>query len=295
MSLSDDKKAYRDMAIEAFFAQENGCEIAYQEVFEDLAKCFSNVLPQGKLYRYRSNINWKYTKPIIEKNEVYLCPLDKQNDPFEFAFNDDFGEIVKQVPQLKQMSNINDFNKSLFFQDILDNKCKELMSYKSRMSIACFCEEKDNILLWAHYSNSSRGICIEYSALDLLQCFQCFPLPVVYQRALPTFPLIEEINKLSSFKMVFEMIATKSEMWSYEKEWRIVSCIEPGENHCIDFPNPTAIYLGCNSSRILENRLFELCVKKRIPLYKLIPDKYSYSFIEEELFIPPKSKGANQQ
>ena len=95
--------------------------------------------------------------------------------------------------------------------------------------------------------------------------------------------------------MVFEIIATKSEMWSYEKEWRIVRCVEPDDNHCVDFPKPTAIYLGCNSSRNLENRLLELCVKKRIPLYKLIPDKYSYSFIEEELFIPPKSKGANQQ
>lgn len=289
MSSNDDKKIYRDMAMKAFFLQEKSDEVAYKRALDALANCVSSILPQGKLYRYRSNQYWeKHSKPIIEKNEVYLCRLDKQNDPFEFAFNDDFAEIVRQVPELGQGTDIIWLNNALIFQDAWNKKCKELYSYKSKMSIACFCEEKDNILLWAHYANCNKGFCIEYSASDLLQYFQCFLLPVVYQDTLPTLPNIDEFDVLSSYRTTFERISTKSEIWGYEKEWRIVRHLEITDNHCVDFPKPTGIYLGTNTSKILENRLLELCVAKKISLYKMRPDRYSYSLKSESMYNAPK-------
>lgn len=288
MSLNDEKKNYRDMAIKTFFVQEKCDKAAYEKVFNALSKCIPNVLPQGKLYRYRSNLNWGYSEPIIEKNEVYLCCLDKQNDPFEFAFKDDFDEIVRQVPELRQGTDITWLNSALIAQDAWNKNRDELYSYKSKMSIACFCEEKDNILLWAHYANCNKGFCIEYSALDLLQKFQCFLLPVVYQDSFPVLPNINEIEALSSYRVAFERVSTKSKIWSYEKEWRVIRKLEITDNHYVDFPKPTAIYLGTNASKILENRLLELCVAKKISLYKMKPDEYSYSLNSEPIYNAPK-------
>ncbi len=201
MNLDDEKKNYRNLAIELFAIQEKLDQGTYEEAFDNLARHFVHTLPQLKLYRYRSNLNWRYSLPIIERNTVYLCPLEKQNDPFEFAFNDDFGEIVKRVPILREGRNFNILSSASHFQDALKNLCKELNLYKKKISVACFSEEKDNILLWAHYANNHKGICIEYSALDLLQLFQCFLLPVIYQKDLPTLSSIMEINSLSSYKL----------------------------------------------------------------------------------------------
>lgn len=292
MSLNDDKYNYRDMAIKTFFVQEQSDEAAYKKVFDALNKCVPSILPQMKLYRYRSNLNWKHTMSIIEKNEVYLCPLDKQNDPFEFECNDSFGEIVKQTPLLKEGADIALMNHAIYSQEMWNKKCEEYYSYKAKMSIACFCEDKDNLLLWAHYANSNKGICIEYSALDLLQCFQCFLLPVIYQKTLPSFPDINEISALSPYRIAFERSSTKSEIWSYEKEWRIIRCLETTENHCVSFPKPTSVYLGANASKVLANRVLEVCVAKKIPLYKMKPDRYSYSLSEELIYKAPK--GANR-
>lgn len=290
MSSNDSRKNYRDLAIETFFSQEHLNKAEYQKVFENLARFFVEILPEMKLYRYRSNLKWKYTAPIIEKNQVYLCPLDRQNDPFEFAFNDDFGEIVKQVPTLQGGTNISELNYTLAFQDKWKDKCEEIHSYKAKMSIACFCEEKDNMLLWAHYANSNQGICIEYSAIDLLEQFQCFLLPVIYQEELPALPSIREINMLSPYKMVFERISTKSKKWCYENEWRIIRHLETSDNHLVDFPKPTAIFLGTNASKALENKVLDICVKKKINLCKMKPDRYSYSLKSESIY--SVSKGA---
>lgn len=288
MSLNDEKKTYRDMAIKTFFVQEKCDEAAYKKVFDALTKCVPSILQQGKLYRYRSNLNWKYSKPIIEKNEVYLCRLDKQNDPFEFAFNDDFSEVVRRTPELREGTDITRMNNALISQDMWNKMCEEFYSYKSKMSIACFCEEKDNILLWAHYANCNKGFCIEYSVLDLLQHFQYFLLPVVYQDNFPTLPNIDEFDALSPDRVAFERISTKSNTWSYEKEWRVIRKLEITDNHYVGFPKPTAIYLGTNAPRILENRLLELCAAKKISLYKMKPDKYSYSLNSESIYITPK-------
>lgn len=295
MSSSENKKTYRDLAIEAFFFQECCDETRHKKTFKNLTRHLVEILPQKKLYRYRSNLKWKRTVSIIEKNQIYLCPLDRQNDPFEFAFNDDFGEIVKQVPTLQSGTTISELNYVLASQDKWKNKCEEIHSYKAKMSIACFCEEKDNMLLWAHYANSNQGICIEYSAGDLLRQFQSTLLPVIYQEELPTLPSILEINMLSPYKMVFERISTKSKKWSYENEWRIIRHLETSDNHLVDFPKPTAIYLGTNASKVLENRALEICVKHKISLYKMRPDKYSYSLKDELIYSVPKGAVNNGQ
>ena len=222
---------------------------------------------------------------------MYLCPLEKQNDPFEFAFNDDFGEIVKRVPILREGRNVNILSSASHFQDALKNLCKELNLYKKKISVACFSEEKDNILLWAHYANNHKGICIEYSALDLLQLFQCFLLPVIYQKDLPTLSSIMEINSLSSYKIAFERISTKSDIWNYEKEWRVIKYFEnETDDHYVEFPKPTAIYLGANASSISWNRVLKTCATKKIPLYVMVPDKYSFSLTNKLIYDPHKNR-----
>ena len=288
MVLNDDKKKYRDKALEVFFIQENCDRADYKKAFDGLVQSALEILPQAKLYRYRSNLNWRYSEPIIAKNEVYLCPLDKQNDSFEFAFRDDFGEFVKQIPELRQGTDITWLSFALMCQDIWNKMREEFYSYKSKMSVACFCEEKDNTLLWAHYANCNKGFCIEYSVLDLLQYFQCFLLPVVYQDTLPVFPNFCERNALSPYKIAFERISTKSDIWSYEKEWRIIRCIEPSDKHCVDFPKPTAIYLGINASKQLETKLLKLCVAQKISLYRMQPDIYSYTLNNEPIYTASK-------
>ncbi|MDB5346429.1 MAG: hypothetical protein JWP89_4806 [Schlesneria sp.] len=99
----------------------------------------------------------------------------------------------------------------------------------------------DHPLMWAHYANDHKGLCIGFEASEgskLAAADHC--LPVQYSDSLPEFDedgLLSETtfsvdtsgrSYVSSFKIAFtdktfqKAISTKPTVWSYENEWRYV-------------------------------------------------------------------------
>lgn len=71
-------------------------------------------------------------------------------------------------------------------------------------------------------------------------------------------------------------LLVKSEDWSYEKEWRLIS---PPENESKEEPPrsklltrtpPTAVYIGARASSETEEKLEYICNLKHIPCYKMV-------------------------
>lgn len=71
-------------------------------------------------------------------------------------------------------------------------------------------------------------------------------------------------------------LLVKSEDWSYEKEWRLIS---PPENESKEEPPrsklltrtpPTAVYIGARASSETEEKLEYICSLKNIPCYKMV-------------------------
>lgn len=83
-----------------------------------------------------------------------------------------------------------------------------------------FGERRDSILMWAHYGRTHTGFVIGFDSDH--EWFRRRAgrelLKVVYTRARPHRRLLSELT-------LEQMVATKSDQWSYEHEWRLLDLI----------------------------------------------------------------------
>ena len=80
--------------------------------------------------------------------------------------------------------------------------------------VFCLAEEPDCILMWAHYADCHKGICLEFDASQLPFQQGEIANKVEYVSEYP------EYNILSSDILP---LIVKSKIWSYEKEWRLIA------------------------------------------------------------------------
>jgi hypothetical protein len=108
--------------------------------------------------------------------------------------------------------------------------------------------------MWAHYSDSHAGFCIEYD-LDRLVLDarnQWSTLDVLYSPAPPTLTISDLVGQVSG-NAVAKLVGNKSLRWSYENELRIITA-RAGVNHYAR-PAVTGIYFGCRCSETTEREM----------------------------------------
>jgi hypothetical protein len=77
--------------------------------------------------------------------------------------------------------------------------------------VYCLSEVCDSPLMWSHYTASHTGICLEFDAhADPFK----YAAKVIYRRTYPAYDITGT---------GYEPLITKSEVWAYEAEWRIVA------------------------------------------------------------------------
>ena len=86
---------------------------------------------------------------------------------------------------------------------------------KESFGVTCFSKKFDNIVMWSHYSDKHRGVCLKF---DILADADFFTTPYIvdYQKY-PTFNYIRNRDGLAKF-----LLETKSIEWNYEDEIRVM-------------------------------------------------------------------------
>lgn len=155
------------------------------------------------------------------------------------------------------------------------------------IGVSCFSETHDHALMWGHYSNRHKGFCVEYDMDVLIENNPKIAgqlIPVIYSDTRPIF----DKNMISSFdikngkveaaeyanKYLTKTLVTKSKIWRYEKEWRIISKVSNGRE--VSFDCVSSIYLGAKASSELIEFMKELCLKEKINLYQYSIDIKTY-------------------
>ncbi|KQU93893.1 hypothetical protein ASC68_19615 [Devosia sp. Root105] len=90
---------------------------------------------------------------------------------------------------------------------------------KASLGLACFSEVPESPLMWAHYADAFRGICIEYDFEVLrsgLPDATSFCRISYADRMLDVGTNLRDTDTLARWIM-----ATKSQGWAYEREWRL--------------------------------------------------------------------------
>ena len=124
------------------------------------------------------------------------------------------------------------------------------------MRILCLTESPIHVAMWHHYADCYRGVVLGFRCNDDNDSFLLIAEPIQYLQAKPSVYTAHGLAKLlclNSLAAAREMIQlatyTKSDDWSYEKEWRILSYAKEGDpaDHCdwsFDRADLSHIYLG---------------------------------------------------
>jgi hypothetical protein len=145
-----------------------------------------------KFYKYKSAENLWQLADIIVRGRLFCAKWDTLNDPLEGRY-----EVF--------------FNPRFPQSDVLLEK---LETRRNTYRIASFSSVPDNFLMWSHYADGHKGVAIELeidsSHRDLFE--------VVYSPFSSVFSSSAQISK--DVRHIFN---GKTEAWSYEKEYRIIT------------------------------------------------------------------------
>jgi hypothetical protein len=174
-----------------------------------------------KLYKYYT-INFNLLQSLRKKVNWY-SKLHLLNDPYECFF-------------------IDNTNTSVY---------KKLVS---QLCVCCFSKNMNEILMWSHYANNHKGVCIEYEIIDESvigkQLFE-----VTYSNDLLTQNNIKQTSSGDLSLNLYnngKFLVTKFQNWSYEEEYRTYVICEDENLNGMEKPylgNLTAMYFGKNSSQ----------------------------------------------
>lgn len=121
--------------------------------------------------------------------------------------------------------------------------------------VSCLSTRFDLTLMWAHYAESSTGICLEYDFNQSTSNHRIRKMifPVAYSKApVEINDLLDDKNgdlfQYSLEAAVFCSALNKSYVWSYENEWRLILLLDFIEDQKQRIPilvdNPISITFG---------------------------------------------------
>lgn len=246
-----------------------------------------------KLYRYRPGHDWDIES--LRNDTISLSTLKEFNDPFELRKTIDFESVGNDYCQNypEETGKVLDMNHNSKtrpdyylkqvekFKECGNNLQEDLSMKKLRVFVACFSEIKSSLLMWAHYADSHRGICIGYNFIDLVDRFGPNIIPITYSKEYFAICSYEEYIHYKKFFL--NEISHKSEEWSYEKEWRLFGSYRKNDpyipRYSVDMVKPSCIYMGVNITDNLRKQLKQICREKGIELYQMAISDKGYRLI----------------
>lgn len=214
--------------------------------------------------------------------------------------------IIKVKPELK--IDLNQISET--FKKTINEK---LDAIKDTALISCFSKRNDSILMWSHYADSHRGVCLEFEKPKQEEFAE-----VEYTNKRPTIKMYNLFStyiahdfigkkiEAEGFKYAKDLIKPffiKSTDWSYEEEIRCLFSTKDyekdkisyyGENYFVNVGKIKKIYIGSKAKgpdideiiRLARHRRIEVVfMKESDKEFKVIPNlKYEHrkSQIEKE-------------
>ena len=194
------------------------------------------------LYKYRTVED---AKKLIDNHCIYFSNCKQFNDPFESAINLLTDYTPKQYydsfiyagmnPQLAKELTRKVFDGTIDGDAIIKQLTEEVISSTGYF---CMTTKPDNLLMWAHYGDSHKGVCMKFDILKDLDSFLS-PVHVDYNSQYINFNCLND--------KLITVLSRKSPDWQYEDEYRIIKTDHQGlweiKQECL-----VEIIFGCRTS-----------------------------------------------
>ena len=203
-----------------------------------------------------------------------------------FGVNFDADEIDKTIKACEIIHPESQPQLDAAKKDLILWEQKLSDSLNSNFKICCLSTEYKNKLMWSHYADSHKGICVEYDfsskAVNKSQ-----PLPVYYSHTRPKFPwkaVIEESTEAKRQGQIcfMQALLTKDKVWSYENEWRMVVQAKTEPDN-VDAPPIKCIYIGALCSEENTKKIVNTAKALKIPVKRMTIDRGKYELHAVEI------------
>jgi hypothetical protein len=252
------------------------------------------------LYHWQ-RFNSAHLETLLRDNVIWFSRPDTFNDPwdckpcFSSNFVDDPVEVEKHLADYAEITRKHrpEIPESFIAQrqqefrtnpQMLAEKIVEI--YKGlwpqiadRYRVYCMGPDPGNVLMWSHYADSHKGICLEFSTRNVVMC------SATQLEYCNEFPMVRLYSKDEDDNLV--PLLTKADVWSYEREYRLVAqdrgnstphdTLLTEANYLRLPPNAlTSIIVGCQAP-FDEVEQIVRCFAPGLPIRKALrePDRYA--------------------
>jgi hypothetical protein len=234
-----------------------------------------------KLACEKGNLDSVKSKECCEKyrSNLEISDFDEWFDKiFEILLEYWKNPITKEELKKKQIQKISEVHK------------KSWRKEQENFGIASFSERCDSLLMWAHYADSHKGICLVYDVKalfgirdpkDILDWIH----PVRYVP--DTSEILSEWEKIATGQELTDAqkedifkktLLIKSLDWEYENEWRFAFRFPDAEYQSLPWA-PCCIYLGVNIDAKNEEDIRKIANERNISVNKMQLSDNQYKLI----------------
>lgn len=284
-------------------------ELLYSNDYVRHFKCISDLSLPIEIYSTILKSTLSENSRLSSDEQEYYFSILFNNYKEKFALINMYRKTTNLIIPITLVDAIfnTPFRRNTYEETLIEYNNTAIETFKIIRSLpgklfltTCLSETPSSILMWSHYAVNHTGFCIEYdfnslskenqyilehldkvTYSDQMPSLQITSLIQMMRKKLdPTFKKDHKITKITT-KTCIEAILTKSSVWNYEKEWRIVFS-KKDTNIPKKFPCASKIILGADISDYNKALLLSLAQKKNIPVFQayLTPNKYAIDFYQ---------------
>ena len=210
------------------------------------------------LYKY---VRLKHVADILDNHRIYLSNGIDFNDPFEIKIKDRYTKTTRHIEGLHILSLTN--------------------SYRNK-------------LIWSHYTDSHKGVCVVLEVPDRLVYPICYSTKRVFEDSdIDEIISSSTINAKKNVNVNYSLLSknkkiayVKDKKWLYEKEYRIV--FDKHDEERLIFEGGKwymsvkikRIYLGVNFEKNeteIQKEIIDACERNKVEIKQMILSGEDYS------------------
>jgi hypothetical protein len=257
----------------------------------------------GYRYRYKyfpltDEERVDHLRNVLVRSRFWLSPPTELNDPFELQCEITFdGTVTQQRKRLDDLLKEGGWHHAAARR----KKVTELMSrgpealYRiieehhwnsiKTVGVCCFAGSPLNILMWSHYANGHRGVCLQFDSVKGWLPFLC-GCRVDYRNE---YPMIKWTTDHA--KDLGKFITRKYLGWKYEDESRIIYLNGAHQHVPVQPQALISIFVGCEAEA--DCKIIKQLLKERLDkghptpaIYRVLrhPKKYQLIAIKDPNF-----------
>jgi hypothetical protein len=265
-------------------------------------------------YKYRPADD--FTIALLEKQEIKFSLAEEYNDPFDSKLIINVDSGTDRILQRLEDTPIDESKKQNIRKRIKSGEINNdeymkaaYQAAKGTIMSSCFAGNPENILLWSHYADSHKGICVgirDCSSTDIpamkFDVKSCCTDPngphadglfLVYKVNYSDSGIVEWNLFNNDIKVFIDAHRNKAKCWEYEDEYRLIIPRGSFKTNILPFDSRfvVEIYLGCcieagyrkKVEQIIKANYLDMGIAVKV--FKMVPSKKRFVLEKEAMII----------